>query len=141
MPLALPLIALLCLALVACQSDRDRTGSAQARPAADIMNESPARGSAAPAQAHDREFSQAERAFRQHYDSHYAGTGYAYSQYRPAYRYGFDLGADERYKNMDWEMVERLAWRGWDNSAMGDWKQYQDAVRYGWETGAGKRGG
>ena len=76
--------------------------------------------------------------FRRHYDSHYANSGYSYAQYRPAYRYGFDLASDSRSPNMDWTTIEAAALRGWDSSKMGEWEQYKEAVRYGWEIGRKK---
>jgi len=50
-----------------------------------------------------------EQTFRRHYDSHFSNTGYAYSQYRPAYRYGYDLASDPEYRNQEWSAIERTA--------------------------------
>ena len=76
-----------------------------------------------------------EAQFKEHYDHHYANSGYGYNQYRPAYQYGFELAMDERYKTMDWSILELQARKGWDESTMGLWDQYKDAVRFGWERG------
>jgi hypothetical protein len=103
--------------LTGCQSDRRTshgTSTSTPAPESDAMD--------------------VEQTFRRHYDSHYSNTGYAYSQYRPAYRYGYDLASDPEYRNQAWSAIERTAPRGWDHSKMGDWEQYKDAVRYGWET-------
>ena len=43
-----------------------------------------------------------EPQFKEHYDHHYAGSGYTYNQYRPAYQYGYELAMDQRYRTMDW---------------------------------------
>ena len=113
------LIALLfiTMTLTGCQSDRRAMHGASAStpaPESDAMD--------------------VEQTFRRHYDSHFSKTGYAYSQYRPAYRYGYDLASDPAYRDQAWSAIERTPPRGWDNSKMGEWEQYKDAVRYGWET-------
>lgn len=76
-----------------------------------------------------------EPEFKEHYDHHYAGSGYGYNQYRPAYQYGYELAMDTRYKTLDWSVLELQARRGWDEPTMGLWEQYKDAVRFGWERG------
>jgi hypothetical protein len=81
------------------------------------------------------QFTRQESQFKEHYERYYAGSGYAYSQYRPAYQYGFELAADNRYKSLDWPMIELQAHRGWDEASMGQWDRYKDAVRFGWERG------
>jgi len=80
-------------------------------------------------------FTQHESRFKDHYESHYAQSGYGYNQYRPAYRHGFDLALDQRYRHMDWSTLELQARRTWDDSQMGMWDRYKDAVRFGWEQG------
>jgi hypothetical protein len=77
-----------------------------------------------------------ETDFRQHYEKNYAGTGYGYDQYRPAYHYGFDLAKDLRYSEMDWNTLELQAHRNWNEATMGPWDRYKEAVRYGWERGS-----
>lgn len=76
-----------------------------------------------------------EPEFQDHYEHHYAGSGYGYNQYRPAYQYGYELAMDQRYKSMDWSVLELQARRGWDEGTMGLWDRYKDAVRFGWERG------
>jgi hypothetical protein len=76
-----------------------------------------------------------EPQFKEHYDRHYADSGYGYNQYRPAYQYGYELALDRRYKSMDWSALERQAHQGWDEATMGLWDRYKDAVRFGWERG------
>jgi hypothetical protein len=76
-----------------------------------------------------------EPEFKDHYDRHYAGSGYGYNQYRPAYQYGYELAMDTRYKTMEWSTLELQARRGWDEATLGLWDRYKDAVRFGWERG------
>lgn len=73
--------------------------------------------------------------FRQDYQNNFSNSGYGYDQYRPAYRYGFEMASDPRYGNADWSDIERQAHRNWDEGTMGPWDRYKDAVRYGWERG------
>ena len=42
------------------------------------------------------EITRYEPDFRQNYESNFANSGYGYDQYRPAYRYGFELAKDPR---------------------------------------------
>jgi hypothetical protein len=81
------------------------------------------------------EITRYEPDFRQNYESNFANTGYGYDQYRPAYRYGFELAKDPRYDGMDWNTLEMQAHRNWNEGTMGPWNRYKDAVRYGWERG------
>ena len=76
-----------------------------------------------------------EPEFKDHYAHHYAGSGYGYSQYRPAYQYGYELAIDTRYRTLDWSVLELQARKGWDEPTMGLWDRYKDAVRFGWERG------
>ena len=78
---------------------------------------------------------QHEPEFKDHYDHHYAGSGYGYNQYRPAYQYGYELAMDTRYRTMEWSTLELQARRGWDEATLGLWDRYKDAVRFGWERG------
>ncbi|MET0514798.1 MAG: hypothetical protein ABW047_05655 [Nitrospiraceae bacterium] len=79
-------------------------------------------------------FRREEPQFREHYAIHYAGSGSSYNQYRPAYRYGYELSTNERYETLNWSTLEQQAHRGW-NDAMGLWDWYKEAVRFGWERG------
>jgi hypothetical protein len=76
-----------------------------------------------------------EPEFKDHYDRHYADSGYGYNQYRPAYQYGYELALDTRYRTMEWSTLELQARRGWDEATLGLWDRYKDAVRFGWERG------
>ena len=73
--------------------------------------------------------------FRQDYESNFANSGYGYDQYRPAYRYGYEMASDSRYNASDWSDIEMQARRNWNEGTLGPWERYKDAVRYGWERG------
>jgi uncharacterized protein (TIGR02271 family) len=71
--------------------------------------------------------------FRQHHTSTFASSGGAYADYEPAYRYGYTLGTEERYRGRDWSALESDARRDWEVSHTGTWDRYKNAIRYGWE--------
>jgi uncharacterized protein (TIGR02271 family) len=72
--------------------------------------------------------------FRQHYTTAFAGRGVAYTEYEPAYRYGYELGTHERYRGRDWAALEADARRDWEARHPSTWDRFKDAIRYGWDT-------
>jgi uncharacterized protein (TIGR02271 family) len=44
--------------------------------------------------------------FQKHYATAFAGKGAAYTEYEPAYRYGYELRTNERYRGRDWAALE-----------------------------------
>src|SRR5579884_2024340 len=87
-------------------------------------------------QARGMSFSSLEPTFRQHYASHYQNAG-DYEQYRPAYRYGYQLSQET--SGNSWSAIEQQAHINWDAS-QGPWEQYKEAVKYGWEQGRQRKG-
>ena len=73
-------------------------------------------------------------AFRQHYTTTCSGNGTPYTDYEPAYRYGYNLGTTARYRGREWPTLEADARRDWEARQPGTWEQFQDAIRYGWNT-------
>jgi len=72
--------------------------------------------------------------FRQHFQSNYANRGYQYERYEPAYRYGYTLASEERYRGRDWSQIEADARRDWErNHRDSAWDDFKDAVRHGWQ--------
>jgi len=72
--------------------------------------------------------------FRNHFQTNYANRGRAYEQYEPAYRYGYTLANDARYRGRDWNAIEADAKRDWSQNHKGSaWEDFKDAVRYSWE--------
>jgi hypothetical protein len=57
----------------------------------------------------------------------------AYADYEPAYRYGYDLAGNARYRGRDWAALEADARRDWESRHGGTWEQFKDAIRYGWD--------
>ncbi len=71
--------------------------------------------------------------FRQDYERHYAVSGYGYDYYQPAYRYGYELAHDERYRGRDWYDIEARARHDWaERYPDSAWDDFVDAVRHGW---------
>jgi uncharacterized protein (TIGR02271 family) len=83
------------------------------------------------------DWNQFEPEFRRHYETNFRDTNYPYDRYERAYRYGHQLGADDRYRNADWQTVETTARRDWESRYGNDrdnaWDNFKDAVRHGWE--------
>lgn len=73
-----------------------------------------------------------ETDFQTHYDTYFVNSGYSYSQYSPAYRYGYALGMNDTYRDYDWTQVEPLARRQWEDRYPGTWEDFKDAIREGW---------
>src|SRR6267142_3151501 len=71
--------------------------------------------------------------FRENFRSNYASSGMSYEQCAPAYRYGSQLGVDQRNADKNWNQVEPDARRNWESRNPGTWERIKGAVRHGWE--------
>ena len=57
-----------------------------------------------------------------------------YETYEPAYRYGWDLAGNDRYRTRAWEDIEPDVRRDWESrNPGGAWERFKAAVRRGWE--------
>lgn len=94
-----------------------------------------AAGDAAGEAAEDRGWgwSDYERDFRSDYDTRYANSGYTWDNYSTAYRYGYDVAMDPRYKGRHWDDIETTLHGAWDENRYGPWERFKDAVRHSWE--------
>jgi|GEM_PF-1882116 len=78
-------------------------------------------------------------AFRQHYDGTYRDAGLDFSDWEPAYRYGYDAAFDTDHAGRDYESVEDTLRRGYyqrHGYPMSDrivWRQVRGAVRHAFE--------
>jgi len=79
-------------------------------------------------------FTAYDATFREHYTTAFANSGAAYATYEPAYRYGYELGTNERYRGRDWAALEAEARRDWEARHPSTWERFKDAVRYGWNS-------
>ncbi len=77
--------------------------------------------------------------FRADFQKRYGAGGTSYDTYQPAYRYGYDMASDPRYKGRSYQEVESDLQsdygRRYPNSS---WEKMKDAVRYGWDKVTGK---
>lgn len=81
----------------------------------------------------DVDYGRYNTGFRNHFDTTYATRGYTYTDYEPAYHYGYDLASDDQYRDWDWDRIEPEARRTWlerypDNA----WEDFKDAIRHSW---------
>ncbi|RPI87983.1 MAG: hypothetical protein EHM41_03015 [Chloroflexi bacterium] len=71
--------------------------------------------------------------FRNHFSTSMYANTYTYEQYEPAYRYGYDLATNSRYRERNWDEIELEAQRYWDERNPGTWDRIKNAVRHAWE--------
>lgn len=76
--------------------------------------------------------------FRTHYKTTYSSLGSNFDRYQPAYRYGYTLATDDRYKGRNWADIEPEVHRSWNSQNQGTWEDFKDAVRYAWDKVRGK---
>ena len=69
--------------------------------------------------------------FRMHHSEHYGAFGF--DEFEPAYRYGWGLSREERYRGRDWAEIEPAVRRDWDTRYPNTWERVKTAVRRGWE--------
>jgi hypothetical protein len=72
--------------------------------------------------------------FRRHFESHYGSSGRLFTEYEPAYHYGYTLGANSEYRGRPWDEIEAEASRRWQRTFGHQWDDYRDAVRHGWQA-------
>lgn len=70
-----------------------------------------------------------ENELRSEFDREYAGTGRSFDEYRPAFEYGRQVAADERYQNKEWDVIEPEVHKSFEARFPGGWDQYKGAVR------------
>jgi Domain of unknown function (DUF2382) len=81
-----------------------------------------------------QDFAAYDTAFREHYTTAFTTSGAPYAVYEPAYRYGYELGINERYRGRDWAALEVEARRDWEARHPSSWERFKDAVHYGWNS-------
>ncbi len=85
------------------------------------------------------DFSAYEHEFRSHYNTAFAQRGSPYDRWAPAYRYGYDMATDPRYRDRDWTTIETDARREWEQRHRDTWEEFKEAIRYGWDKVRGRR--
>lgn len=83
----------------------------------------------------DHEFDRYDMDYRNHYATTFGSMGRSYDYYMPAYRYGYQLARDERYRGYDWNRLEMDARRDWESQHRDTlWDDVKDAVRHAWHS-------
>lgn len=97
------------------------------------MHSSPSTSSAGlgTAAAGNDEWSEQSNYFRMHHSEHYGAFGF--DEFEPAYRYGWGLSREERYRGRDWAEIEPTVRRDWDTRYPNTWERVKTAIRRGWE--------
>jgi len=85
-----------------------------------------------------RTFEQMEDDFRQNFQSSGYADRYRIEQFRPAYRYGYDLASSRNLADSDWTTVESDARRRWEELNPGTWDRFKAAVRYAFDKIRGR---
>jgi Heat induced stress protein YflT domain len=57
----------------------------------------------------------------------------SFDEFEPAYRYGWGLSRNERYRGRSWADIETDARRDWEQRYPNSWERFKSAVRRGWE--------
>jgi uncharacterized protein (TIGR02271 family) len=72
--------------------------------------------------------------FHTHYNTHFANSGRVYTDYEPAYRYGYTLATRPDWQGRTWTEIEADARRQWEREYrdQGPWEDFKDAVRHAW---------
>ena len=77
--------------------------------------------------------------FRRDFQTNYSKAGASYDTYAPAYRYGYTMASDPRYKGKSFSDVENDLrsdyGRQYPNST---WDKMKNSIRYGWDKVTGK---
>ena len=87
----------------------------------------------------DEDFSRYERTFRGHFRDSDISDRYAYDDVVPAYRFGYTLANNERYRNQKWEDLEPEARQAWEEKNRGTWDDVRDSVQHSWREVRNKR--
>jgi hypothetical protein len=75
--------------------------------------------------------------FYRHYQEHGGEHSGSYEQYRPAYRYGYDLGVHAHYGAGTWLQIDLEARVLWEARNPGTWERFKDPIQYAWERASG----
>lgn len=77
--------------------------------------------------------------FRRHFQQTYGASGAAYSDYGPAYEYGYATASDPKYRNRSFSEMEPELRAGYQQRYPNStWDKVKDSARYGWNRVTGK---
>jgi uncharacterized protein (TIGR02271 family) len=78
--------------------------------------------------------------YRRHWSTHFATSGAGYDEYLPAYRFGYDMAGNDKYRGRPWDQVESDLRSDWDaryGGGASTWERFKAAVRHGWDRMSG----
>jgi hypothetical protein len=102
-------------------------------PTSDYSSQTTSEGSYTMGMNSPRSYESFATDFQRHYDSAYASSGYAFNDFDAAYRYGYTLANDHRYRDYtDWYNLESQAREEWEQHHPNTWDRFKDAVRESW---------
>jgi hypothetical protein len=79
-----------------------------------------------------------EPRFRMNYERNYVSSGFDFHHYDPAYRYGYTLATNPRYREYDWVRLEPEAEAYWDKNYPGTWEEMRMSIRDAWREVTGR---
>jgi hypothetical protein len=97
-------------------------------------------GMGAAAAAGASRFEDFDNDFRSDYQTRYGNSGFDYSRYQPAYRYGWE--AHNMYQGRNWNDVQSQLQSDWQRNHPNDkWEDFKDSIQTGWEKVKGNVSG
>lgn len=76
--------------------------------------------------------------FRRHFTSTYGSAG-SYEDYEPAYRYGYNMANDPRYRGRNFSEIESELRDDYARRyPTSTWEKMKDSIRYGWDRVTGR---
>jgi hypothetical protein len=84
-------------------------------------------------------FDMENTAYRNHYSTYLADSGFPYDYYVPAYRFGHDLYRDTRFHDHVWNDIEMDVRRDWEMEHPDTWDRFKMAIRHAWDEVTGQR--
>jgi len=86
------------------------------------------------AEATGARFDEFEAEWRRGFGETSLAARYRYEQLAPAYRHGGILALSRRLAHSEWNDIERLVRRDWEQRNPGTWEQAKEAIRYAWHS-------
>ncbi|MDX1530882.1 MAG: DUF2382 domain-containing protein [Rhodothermales bacterium] len=81
------------------------------------------------------EWAEVQPTFKKHYENAYSDLDARYEQYEPAYRYGYDMAYDNRFRNREYAQAEADLRKGYvERHGRDTWDKVKDAVRHGYNS-------
>ena len=122
--------------------DRATVGATTGTTTGTTTTRGTARQGASASSGERRSFDDARDTFRQNFTQRHGSSGARWDDAEPAYRYGYDLGGDERYQGREWNEVESDARTGYSTWARqqghthdeGNWDRARDYARDAFEN-------